>query len=280
MKLRVRRRRRPRAKRNVSPSRHANPSQPESSAQVCSDEYQEDPAEPVRVVREMLSHLVPYELTLDIMDIAEYYPVVRAKHSELVSIAANEHTSHDSRSSRLYLVSPPLPAGREGESWRMKKVTWTIEGHDQGWGGEYPGTFRAAYSWYEACIFRPSPTSDGGLGDDAKLRSLLQARHLFLETEHVKECLNDINWTLVPNGDRFVWRIQGNRVAKKDFQRYTVEWVRTGRTVQDGRGAGDGTGFLDALQPGDRVGLWMRALYPGWENYIRRATVDLVYNVQ
>ena len=45
-------------------------------------------------------------------------------------------------------------------------------------------------------------------------------------------------------------------------------------------GCGDGAGFVDALRPGDVVGLWMRAMYPGWTNTIKEAAVEIVYDVR
>ncbi|KAI0748609.1 hypothetical protein C8Q80DRAFT_1172803 [Daedaleopsis nitida] len=219
----------------------------------------------------------------DNMNPGEDLPTVHAQCTDLVHMRADRHTPGDNCSALLYLVSPPLPASREGQSWKAKKVTWTIEGRDQGWGGEHPGTFRSAYSWYEACIFRPVPTPDGSARPYGAERTFLETHNLFRETADVKGKLEEIGWTLVPNGDsdQFVWQVQSNRVAQADFARYVVEWGPTGTgnvapADQDEHGSGAGTGFLDALQPGDRVGLWMRAMYVGWANHLRKATVELV----
>ena len=114
----------------------------DSPADVDGDDI--DPAEPVRRVRAILSQLrLPAELVLEIMDLAEYYPCVRAARTSLVRMRADAHTRRDYCSSLLYLMSPPLRGGGEGESWRMKKVTWTVEGHDQGWGGNHRGMVSA-----------------------------------------------------------------------------------------------------------------------------------------
>lgn len=263
------------------------------------EESDMDPAEPTRRVRAMLLHLgLPAELVLDIMELAEYYPTISAERGDNINIRADQRTRGDYCSALLYLVSPPLPDCREGESWRMKKVTWTIEGHDQGWGGDHPGlcdashancqltdsirllgTFHGAYSWYEACIFRPRPDGDG-LADGAEDLEFLETHNLYRTPDDVQ---GKTHWDLVPNGDSLIWRVQNNRVARRDFERHVVEW-RAGQEIDaaeaEEHGHGTGAGFLDALKPGDRVGLWMRALYPGWGNTIRGARVELMYDVR
>ena len=104
------------------------------------EEVYDDPTEPARRVRWMLSELgLPTELVLEIMDLADYHPSVFIESETLVKMRADAHTPGDSCSSRLYLTSPPIPAPKEGENWRMRKVTWYLEGRDQGWGGEHPG---------------------------------------------------------------------------------------------------------------------------------------------
>ena len=86
---------------------------------------------------------------------------------------------------------------------------------------------------------------------------------------------------LVPNGDDFVWHVQSNRVANAEFERHVVEWRSGEVTKPDNVDESDsGVGFLDALRPGDRVGMWMRAMYAGWENYLKEASIKLVYDVR
>ena len=102
----------------------------------------DEPTEPVRQVRYMLSKLgLPAELALEVMDLADYHPTVSIECKDLIQVPADAHTGgdHCSGSVRLYFISPPLPAAGEGEDWRMRKVTWYIEGRDQGWRGKEPG---------------------------------------------------------------------------------------------------------------------------------------------
>ena len=86
---------------------------------------------------------------------------------------------------------------------------------------------------------------------------------------------------LVPNGDDFVWHVQANRMAKFGFKRHVVEW-RSGEVTkpENVNESGSGAGFLDSLRPGDRVGLWMRAMHAGWDNYLKEASIKLLYDVR
>lgn len=108
-----------------------------------SDKDDGDPAQPVREVRALLSQLgLPAELVFEIMDLAEYYPTVYAQREKVVQLRSDRHTRQNHCSSLLYLISPPIPGGLEGENWRMRKVTWTVEGRDQGWGGQFLGAMQ------------------------------------------------------------------------------------------------------------------------------------------
>ena len=89
----------------------------------------------VSEVRSILSSLdMPPELVLRIMDIAEYCPALCAERSDEVEIEAGGHDSTEACwAAKLYLVSEPLPRSPEDQFWRVKKVMWELEGHDQGW---------------------------------------------------------------------------------------------------------------------------------------------------
>ena len=267
-----------------------------SSHQVTST----DPAEPTREVRAMLLHRgLPVELVLDTMELAEYHPTVTTERTDTVTVNASQFEGGNYCSSLLYFVSPPLPSGKGGENWKAKKVVWVIEGHDQGWGEEVPGSsppvalamrrllthslpmriipgiYDGASSWYEACIFRPRHGED--TADDLN----------FLSTHNLYRVPTDVQgktrWDLADDGNTSTWVVQNNRVARSDLETHIVEW-KAGE-VMDSRyarehGHGTGQGFLATLRPGDRVGLWLRAQYPGWSNTLARAAVHITYDVR
>ncbi|KAH9915770.1 uncharacterized protein BXZ73DRAFT_92559 [Epithele typhae] len=258
-----------------------NLSQPTSSSHDDDEQYYDDPAEPTRIVRAMLFHLgLPTELVLDIMDLADYHPRIGDGNGPLdppFALPANKFDPSDYCSACAILQSPPIPGSREDENWRMLRVAWTIEGRDQGWGGDHPGTFDGAWSWYEACILRPTGHSlDEASRLDAALdlHEWLHEHPLHRTTEDVQKALRDdrVGWELVPNSSGCVtWRVQNNR------------WL-PGKTldpgVVDAEGHGGGGGFVDALRPGDVVVLWMRAMFPGWANHLKEADVEIVYDVR
>ena len=270
-------------------------------------EHYSDPAEPARLVRVLLSRLgLPAELVLDIMDLADYHPRVSAAHDEPAVLAANRYRHDDHCSALLYLATPPISYPREGESWRVLRVTWMIEGCDQGWGGQRPGerrsacilirsirdihgnavshalvgTFDGAHSWYETSILRPS----GPFAAPEDLRDFLVNHALCRTPDDIDESLKQLSWQLVPNpSGGHTWRVQSNRVARREFTQYTIEWLpgcALDAEMVNANGHGDGAGFVDALRPGDVVVLWARAMYPGWKNTVKAASVDIVYDVR
>ena len=96
----------------------------------------------------------------------------------------------------------------------------------------------------------------------------------------VQELMHSAGWSMVANGDGFVWRLQSNCVGQAEAERHVFEWSVDERGVDaeaQSHGSGDGDGFVEALQPGDRIGVWMQAKYPGWECYAEKASVEITY---
>ncbi|KAH9848911.1 hypothetical protein C2E23DRAFT_412835 [Lenzites betulinus] len=206
----------------------------------------------------------------------------------------------EASAARLCVVTPPLPRDAGGG---VKVILWNIEGHDQGWGGELgcEGTFSGAYSWYEACIFRKcTPSAHQGASDDDNgfWDDLVASQDVLLNPDDILPDIHRLGYTVVPNEDgQTTWLVQRNRVADDTCGRYEVKWddrapssyidsiltwmyqwndTHKGQQATMG-GYGIGKGFLDALRPGDRVGLWARAQYIGWENVLRDATVKICF---
>ena len=157
----------------------------------------------------------------------------------------------------------------------------------------YVGTFRSAYSWYEACIFRPVP-SEGSSTDSrpgtaqgggyGTLSGLL--RRKYCAPKDTQDDLQEAGYSLVPvpgtHPASYTWLVQRNKAAKRDYVQYYLQWT-VGEHVDpaeaEDAGRGTGAGFIESLQPGDRIGLWMRAQYPGWANFVKKAEVEVLYDV-
>ena len=152
--------------------------------------------------------------------------------------------------------------------------------------GDVSGRYSPAWSWYEACIFRRMDTGSVDVQDAAIDWEQIQDGD-YRTSEDAEKELASGGWQMIRNGDgQCVWRVQSNCVARRDYETFTVTW--TSKVVEDEleaearakHGTGDGRGFVKALQPGDRVGLWMRAQYPGWANYLREAKIEVQWAVR
>ncbi|PIL24420.1 hypothetical protein GSI_14174 [Ganoderma sinense ZZ0214-1] len=244
----------------------------------------------VSEVRSILSSLnIPMELVLHIMAIAEYCPTLRTQRPDTVKIAAGlYHNTEACWAAKLYLVSPPLPRAPEDTLfWRVRKVTWELEGRDQGRSNQRRGEYRGACSWYDACIFRPLQAQAAeGIQNFADLTEIDGIDRTFTDPRRgmfaVQELLGAAGWTMVPHGDsnELTWRLQNNRIADSRYKRHVFEWSVDRRGVAADakhRGSCDGEGFVEALRPGDRIGIWMRAQYRGWKCHTKMASVSVMY---
>nr|VWP00655.1 Vacuolar protein-sorting-associated protein 4 [Ganoderma boninense] len=224
----------------------------------------------VSAVRSILLSLeVPMELVLRIMDMAEYRPTLRTERPNKVSIAAGGHAwdTEACWAAKLYLVSGPLLRSPEDVFWKVHKPNLA---------GEYAG----AKSWYEACIFRPRQADEvvNVTQIDGIYRTFSDPQQGMLA---VQALLGAAGWTMVSHGGELTWRLQNNRVAHDKYIRHVVEWsIDQPRGIteeEEPLGAFAGDGFVEALQPGDRVGIWMRAKHAGWECHTKAASVGIVY---
>jgi hypothetical protein len=59
---------------------------------------------------------------------------------------------------------------------------------------------------------------------------------------------------------------------------YEIEWV-SDRSSEAAPAAGDGEGFCEELQAGDRIGVWARAQFLGWQNHILEVGQEVVLEI-
>ncbi|KAI0332563.1 hypothetical protein GY45DRAFT_1433008 [Cubamyces sp. BRFM 1775] len=231
---------------------------------------------------------LPAELALAIVEEAEYYPVVRGERrgAQRILRALQDCPQGGNCAAQLCVLTPVILGGTPRERCKIKRVTWTIESHDQGWGGEVPGTYRSAFSWYEATIVRPRSTAvkDGLADGTVRPEDIMHWK--YCSPRDARGDLAVIGLSLVPVPDTdpesFVWLVKRNRVARSHFVRYRIEWS-AGENLDpaeaEGAGCGTGVGFIESLRPGDRIGLWMCAQYNGWANFVKAASVEVMYDV-
>lgn len=222
------------------------------------------------LVRSFLMQLkLPTELALAIIDFADYYPVVRGHEATELHVAASTHRLNST--AVLYAVTDPIPEDTNGARVRVKNVSFELRSHDQGWGGERGcrGTYSGSYTWFEACILRPIPS----LYTDP-----LRLPYTF-NPQPTAVCLKPVGYMLVPcstsgREETVVWHIQSNVCADSREMVHRVEW-RPGEVQDILPGRGIGKAFVEKLRPGDRVGVWARALYPGWVNHVKEVSIEV-----
>ena len=212
---------------------------------------------------------LPTELVLSILEHAQYWPVERISRSggTVLARAGMNNPSAATLCLEANPYSTPIvkEASLGGETAKIKRIDFDITSRDQGWTSENTqGTFSTS-SWLEVSILR----------DASNINSLLPTPRLVNTwiSSPMDYHTNMVGrgWSLVkrpesalqgPQGGEghFAWYLQGNRVMA-GTQDYHVSWDEGGLCEVDegNEGAGSGEGFLDALEPGDRVLVWARA---------------------
>ncbi|KAJ3827099.1 hypothetical protein F5880DRAFT_1609615 [Lentinula raphanica] len=219
---------------------------------------------------------LPLEIIDLILDFAEYWPCLRVDNSEEIEAVASS-TVHG-EATWTYLISPPmLPgeiSGTESRHRRVRKITFEMESHDQGWtsiqGTE--GTYNGSWSWFEAIIYRPSASpcwldlTSGPFNLGATFTA------------------SDIH-ELFPVPDPNRWFIQSNLVASRQSRVHSVTWrefedekAHVDPTSLRGR-EGLGHELVRSLEPGDRVLLLAKSKFPGWVNHVYGASLEIFYSV-
>ncbi|KAK0234941.1 hypothetical protein EDD85DRAFT_773461, partial [Armillaria nabsnona] len=218
---------------------------------------------------------LPVEIIDDTLDFAQYWPRIYTRRSLEADAAADRQAGQTfPNADRCYIVSPPIPQGV-----KVRAVKFVIESCDQGWGGE-PGhrgtldwTYEGSWTWFEAAIIRGEPWwlnevlgrptdlyRDGLVAD---VRSAARAAEV---RSHEEE------------GSR--WHVGVNVTAEGSYKEHTNVWLRTDEGIkqQSMRGLlGLSHEFVRLLEPGDRVALMARAMFPGWVNKVKCASIDVFY---
>ncbi|KAK8229030.1 hypothetical protein HDK90DRAFT_468528 [Phyllosticta capitalensis] len=243
---------------------------------------------------------LPIELVISILDYAEYWPVLaRAERHDRVRYTAA--TTPGNSVADLYLASPPLPVpeGEDGELVRAtpREVRFCIRSRDQGWvsqdrrglaiGCRSVHPYEHSYSWFDASIIRPTssigpstaippalPHLDYDTNPVAKPADAVQqfasASLRFVPRTLAKQRENEETGLLEEvheTEEVGLWKLQSNRVAERGYRVHRILW-------KEGDG-GDADGFVEALQAGDKVGVWARAMFPGWANEVDGMAIEV-----
>lgn len=194
---------------------------------------------------------------------------VSNSRSDPFEVYASSQPSHSK--SVLYLLSDPVPE-------RVNYVRFAIESHDQGWSGDaaHHGTYRHSHTWFEITVFRTLHHNE----------PQAPSHILNCSFDQPVDCLavlRSLGWTLqasTPDGAdstaRYIWPLQHNMHANGTVKRHCITWSRRSKSkISEEDSSGNGEDFISTLVPGDRIGVWARARYPGWANFVSSARIEL-----
>ncbi|KAJ7759796.1 hypothetical protein DFH07DRAFT_741078 [Mycena maculata] len=242
---------------------------------------QEDNTADVVTVRDILLHFFSQELVYIILDLADYWAQVKSTRTQLLQVAARKPQTIVSL---CYLVTPPILDGyrHKSETIRLKVTRVKFTTVDQGWAANW----RVAdtwdgYIWFETAIMRSNEAPDHALPDawlwlaraiDATVK--MDVAHGYDAVLEVKDAAHDGRWT-----------VQQSFRPSGESRRRLVAWdaddTATPRAESElpREGAGDGVGFIAGLRPGDRIGVFASAKYPGYANFVKSVEVSVYYSL-
>lgn len=181
---------------------------------------------------------IPNEIILQILDLSSRW--IRTK-----SISAHVATdlepirvgsSLQNHGEQQILATNPLS---QLEARRIRRIIFTFRSKDQGWSDywESHGTYKDSYSWFEASLTHPIVETQ-----------IEPQRHDQLELKAAKESRR--------------YELQRNRHAGRKPEEYRHELWPDHELLQ-------------LLEEGDSVVLWALASFPGWENRIFNASIEV-----
>ncbi|KAJ3575024.1 hypothetical protein NP233_g1367 [Leucocoprinus birnbaumii] len=262
-----------------------------------------------QVRRILLTAGLPYELVDLVLNYAEYFARHTTKRVTHLRVQASSDPLNNAK--WMYMVSDPIiQVQREDGSVvppNIQDVKFRLRSSDQGWGGfsEGKNTYRNSYTWFEASILRESTPGSSptwlsslldspvnytfDLGAPGSSPSAVSSSSSDSTSLPVTEYA-EYSELLSPYKLRTKrWLVQMNAQASRHIRTHTVTWSRSTsfNTSGDGglneeeydekTGSGRGLGFVEALRAGDRIALVARALYPGWENNVYEAEIEVAY---
>lgn len=181
---------------------------------------------------------VPNEIILQILDQPSRWICTRVINARVAT--DNEPmrigSNLQNHGEQQVLATNPLS---QPEVQRVRRVVYTFRSRDQGW-SSYPtqhGTYEGSFTWFEAGLTRP------------------------ISTDVIESERND-QLQLKAAKERTRYELQRNRHAGRDPETYIHE-------------LGTNHGLLRHAEEGDSVVLWARASFPGWENRLFTASIEV-----
>ena len=181
---------------------------------------------------------LPNEIILQILDHPSRW--IQVHSVKLIAVAAHEplrcRSNGPQHGDWQILVTDPV------SGWvinKVRKVVYSFRGQDQGW-SDYPqdhGTYASSWTWFEAGLTRFEDKNAQG----EKLR---RQKDLRAEKERNR------------------YELHRKRHAGVNPEDYVIE-------------LGAEHDLLKRVEEGDRFALWARAVFPGWENRVHKARIEI-----
>lgn len=183
-----------------------------------------------------------------------------------------------------------------------RRIVFTINSHDQGFGGGYDdrGTYNSAWTWFEAGLERWCKTSPANTDPAEQETEQPSPQQPSLQVDDLCTVFPEVEPG--PNPGEYAFKhplfpqdhltVQKNVVAERDFKMHRIVWSHTDginpehdteaavRLEQEGRGKATGNGqFVRDLKLGDVVTLWAKARFPNWANHVDSVKLDVYYAI-
>ncbi|KAK0487986.1 hypothetical protein EDD18DRAFT_1291999 [Armillaria luteobubalina] len=215
---------------------------------------------------------LPVEIIDDTPDNAQYWPRIHRECSlEKRAVVYHQAGQTFQNADWCYVVSPPVP-----QDVKVRAVKFVTQSCDQGWGGEpgHQGTYQGSWTWFEAAIIRGEPwwlsEALGGGPIDLYRQGLAEDVRSAARAAEVRS----------QEEEGSGWHVGVNVTAEGSYKEHTNVWLRTDEGVKQEsmRGLlGLSHEFVRLLEPGDRVALMARAMFPGWVDNVKNASIDMFY---
>ncbi|KAF7314855.1 hypothetical protein MKEN_00960000 [Mycena kentingensis (nom. inval.)] len=216
----------------------------------------------------------------DTLEAAAAHTIERAM-AHIIEASGDDEAATDATS--VFLISAPVLETKPDDEVpvKVKEVQIKLETKLPENEGADPAADPAVL-WHEAAILRPAQAPD------ADIDQLTTAMPVSIEpSQEEAETLAALE-VPVPDADADEdaepatrWVVQEKTTADAQPSEQTVIWeadAAEGAATKDAAEAG--AGFVDTLQPGDRIAVLSRAEHPGWINQVERVEVTVVYEEQ
>ncbi|CAL5868739.1 uncharacterized protein PFLUO_LOCUS2966 [Penicillium psychrofluorescens] len=186
----------------------------------------------------ILSQKLPIEITLQILEHAQYWVLHRVSRTEQVTYTQHDFDSHDP-----YLRSSPI----EGVHFPVREIRIQIQSHDQGcsiFRQDY-NTIRNSWTWFELGVERASDRAE-------------------------ESCVSS-PWH---GNRRLATNVHASKIVRENVIIYRAGVENDDSAVGHGLSVRE-LGGLAKLRAGDCVSIIPRARFPGWINFVCSASIEI-----